>query len=247
MIRRRLWVMRGSTIVLLVGGMLLVGVEGVRTYETDPAAGEARVQGRVTFPGSAPTAERIQVMRDRSFCGETVPNEALLVDKASKGVAGVVVSVEGVTKGKPIEIAPMLMDNARCRFHPRVRAAVMGSPLELKNADPVLHNTHIRKDSVTFLNIALPPGGKPILKPLSEAGRLDVRCDAHKFMQASIHVFDHPYFAVTDEAGRFELTKVPPGTYSLRIWHEKLGTQEQTIQVPAKGTVTVNPVLERQR
>jgi hypothetical protein len=140
-----------------------------------------------------------------------------------------------------------MLDNSDCRFSPRIWATVTGSQLEIKNADPVLHNTHILKDRATFLNVALPPGGRPIRKPLPNPGRLDVRCDAHKFMQASVHVFAHPYFAVTDDTGRFELTKVPPGTYQLRVWHETLGMQELTLQVPAKGSVTISPVLDAQR
>jgi hypothetical protein len=240
-------VLHRSTMALLLGFGLVNGVAEVAAYEVDQAASGATVRGHVTFRGALPSVNRIPVQRDRAFCGETMRDEAMLVDQASKGIAGVVVSLEGVTKGKPLEITPMSLDNAKCRFHPHVGAAATGSQLEIKNADPVLHNTHIRKDGATFLNIALPPHGKPIRKPLANVGQLDVRCDAHKFMQASIHVFDHPYFAVTDEAGRFELAKVPSGTYRLRIWHEILGMQEQTIQVPDKGMVTINPMLEGQR
>jgi plastocyanin len=152
-----------------------------------------------------------------------------------------------VAKGKPLDAGPAALDNRACRFHPRVRAITLGTPLEIGNADPVLHNTHIWREGVTFLNVALPPGGEPIRKTVAALGRLDVRCDAHKFMQASVHVFAHPYFAVTDDAGRFELTKVPPGTYRLRVWHETLGSQEQTVQVSGKGPVTVNLVLDGRR
>jgi hypothetical protein len=72
---------------------------------------------------------------------------------------------------------------------------------------------------------------------------MDVRCDAHPFMQARVSVFEHPYFSVTDPIGRFELTQVPPGTYTLRAWHEKLGTKEKKITVPPGRAVTVDFVF----
>jgi hypothetical protein len=78
---------------------------------------------------------------------------------------------------------------------------------------------------------------------LHESGLLDIRCDAHAFMYASIHVFEHPYFAVTNESGRFELTHVPPGTYRLKVWHETLGVRERTVVVPDRDSVTVDVEL----
>lgn len=219
--------------------------EPVRAYEVDPSAGRATVRGQITLRGPAPPGERMTVRRDSGFCGETVSSESLLVDRPSNGVAAVVVSLEGVAAGKPFpDDRRLALENRACRFSPHVMAAHIGSQLEISNADPVLHNTHIRKSDATFLNVALPPGGKTIRKPLPEPGRLDVRCDAHRFMQATIHVFAHPYFSVTDPAGKFELTQVPPGTYRLRVWHESLGLREKTVTVPVQGQAVVNLELE---
>ena len=214
-------------------------------YEVDLSAGKTTVRGQITLRGPAPPAERVTVLRDSAFCGEAVTNESLLVDRPSRGIAAVVVSLEGVARGKALpDERWMALDNRACRFSPHVKAVLTGITLEIGNADPVLHNTHIRKSGDTFLNVALPSGGKAIRKPLAEAGRLDIRCDAHRFMQATIHVFDHPYFAVTDAAGRFELTQVPPGVYLLRVWHETLGMREKTVTVPAQGNTIANMELQ---
>ena len=232
----------GIALVLILGSTL---VEPVRAYEADPSVGKTTVRGRITLRGQAPPAERMGVLRDSAFCGETVPSEALLVDRPSNGIAAVVVSLEGVTVGKPLpEERPLTLENRACRFVPHVKAVQVGSQLEISNADPVLHNTHIRKEGATFLNVALPSGGRTIRKPMTDPGRLDVRCDAHRFMQATIHIFAHPYFTVTDQAGKFELSQVPPGTYTLRVWHETLGLMEKTVTVPAQGQAVVNLELE---
>ena len=92
----------------------------------------------------------------------------------------------------------------------------------------------------TFLNVALPPRGRTIRKTLSQAGQLDVRCDAHHFMRASIHIFEHPYFTSTNKTGHFELSQVPPGTYRLQFWHQTLGLKEVSIKVTKSTPLVVN-------
>jgi hypothetical protein len=59
-------------------------------------------------------------------------------------------------------------------------------------------------------------------------------------MHCYIGVVDHPYFAVTGPDGRFEWKNVPPGDYTVAVWHEKLGKQEQQVHVAAAGSAVVN-------
>lgn len=227
---------------------------GMGLFDAGTAYGEkldaqgAVVRGRVTIRGPAPPAEPAPVLRDRAFCGETMPSESAQIDRASGGIADVVVSLEGVARGQALpDDRRTALDTRACRFAPHTQAVQTGSTLEVRNADPVLHNPHIRKSDGIFLNVAMPPGVQTIRKPLAAAGRLDVHCDAHPFMQATIHVFEHPYFAVTDAAGRFELTHVPPGVYRLRVWHETLGMREQSVTVSAAGRTVVNLALGNPR
>ena len=234
---------------LIAGGIvsaLLSGGNVEPAYEADQSIGGVTVNGRAVLTGALPKPKPLPVHRDSAFCGKTMPHEGLQVDDSSREIGGVVISLEGVAKGKPREEQTVLFENRTCRFLPRVNAVAAGSLLIISNADPIMHNTHIRKDSrfgVTVVNVAQPPGSKEIRKPLHESGILDIRCDAHAFMYASIHVFEHPYFAVTNEDGRFELTHVPPGTYRLKVWHETLGVRERTVVVPGKESITVNVEL----
>jgi len=68
---------------------------------------------------------------------------------------------------------------------------------------------------------------------------IPVKCNQHGFMSAFIVVAQHPYYAVTDEAGTFQFRDVPPGTYTLEVWHEKLGKQQQKVTVEAGKTAAV--------
>ena len=227
-------------------GLTILGMTQVTAgYEIIPDFTGTILNGRVVYRGPLPREQPIAAdeHEDRSICGAPMQSEALIVDKESHGVASSVISLEGVGKGKPFpENRTLHLGNRECKFIPRMSAISIDSRLELSNADPILHNSHIRKyDSAgpTIMNVVQPAGSK-IQKSLHEVGFLDVRCRKHTFMRAGIHMFDHPYFAVTDKTGRFELTHVPPGTYTLRAWHEILGSITKTITVTSKGPVTLD-------
>ena len=239
------WPCSRSVCVLILAWGLHEGIPSAQAYEGDPATTGVTVSGRVSFSGTVPKSYRLPVHRDSAFCGESVTIETLHLDPGTRGVEDVVVSLEGITKGKPVvpEKAGITFENRTCKFIPRVKATNAESILEIKNADPILHNTHVRhanRFGPTVINVVQPAGTSVIRRPLHITGLLDIRCDAHTFMHAAFHVFEHPYFSMTDSTGWFELTEVPPGTYKVRIWHETLGSRTRTITVPATGSVTLN-------
>ena len=229
---------------LFLAWLLLLSTWGIPyplgAYQEDPKMKGVAVKGQVTFNGKVPKLQDLTVNRDAKFCGKTMPDESLLVDLKSKGISNIVVNIKEITSGKAFpQKSPVPINNQECRFKPTVSLGMQNSPLEIVSADPVLHNTHILQNGDTFLNVALPPGGRTIRKTLSQIGHLDVRCDAHQFMQASIHVFDHPYYTNTDNTGHFELTQVPPGKYLLQFWHQTLGTKELSITVKKSTPLSV--------
>ena len=62
------------------------------------------------------------------------------------------------------------------------------------------------------------------------------KCDVHGWMNAYVGVLDHPYFATTGADGTFELKTLPPGTYTIEAWHEKLGATTQSVTLGPKET-----------
>jgi len=219
---------------------VVVAKEGLARIKT------ATVEGRITFRGTVPPDKELDVTRDAEYCGTSMTESPVVRDPVSQGVADVIVSIEGIKKSRvalPKKTVPLA--NQRCRFTPRVQAAISGSQLQITSVDPVLHNTHIHQNRKTFLNVAVPPNNRAISKRLARPGVLDVRCDAHKFMEAWVHVFTHPFFSQTDKSGIFTINGVPPGTYQLNIWHQYLGVQSQTIHVTAIDRQTIDVELKQ--
>jgi len=62
------------------------------------------------------------------------------------------------------------------------------------------------------------------------------KCDGHNWMNAWVGVLNHPFYAVSGSGGTFDIQRLPPGTYTIEAWHEKLGTQTQMVTIGPKET-----------
>ena len=202
-------------------------------YQEIEVQGGGEISGTVLLKGAVPVLEPLNVDRNTDYCGKTVPDESILVNSGNNGIQNVVVSLDRVEKGKKRQPETIVLENLKCRFSPHILAAMVGDSYEVKNSDPVLHNTHLRQDGFgSILNIALPPNIQNVIKrTIEHPGTIHANCDAHRFMTAEMRVFNHPYFAVTNAAGHFSLTNVPPGKYILIAWHETLPVVEKEISL----------------
>lgn len=190
------------------------------------------IQGEVKLTGSLTRVSRIKVTKDQDYCGEAIPDETYLVD-SSGGLKNAVVFLEQATPNAFPSGKEHMLNNSGCRFAPRVLAMMKGEKLVIKNSDPKLHIVHSYLDKRTVFNLSLPFRGHTIeiTRKIDKAGILQVNCDTHAWMRGYIHVFDHPFFAVSDEQGSFVIPDVPPGKYSLKAWHEGAGIQTKEIIV----------------
>lgn len=200
-------------------------------YQVIDVKNGGAIKGVATWKGDVPKAEPLKVNSDTGFCGQTVTPDSLVVDPASKGVQFVLVYLEKIDQGKAPEKkywlhmgkTPERPDSQVCRFEEHVWAFVRTQTIALENFDRVLHNPHgFGGDHSTLFNIALPVPKMETdehFKRVLGVG-LKYQCEIHTSMNGWMAGFDHPYFAVTDKSGQFQITDVPPGTYNLVAWHE---------------------------
>lgn len=202
------------------------------------------ISGIVKAPPPAEAPKPLFVSKDVDRCGERIADETLLVN--GKGlVENAVISLEHVTEGVGIDKTrrPKIW-NSGCRFQPHVLAVAVGQKVEIVNGDPILHSTHAKMGGkTTVFNVALPIQNQKIPKTILEPGIMELTCDAgHLWMTGYLVAFDHPYFAVTDEDGSFGIGRIPPGTYEIRAWHEKLG--EQILEVTVRSGENAEVVFD---
>jgi plastocyanin len=214
-------------------------------YEVVPVADGGTIRGQVKWPGEPPTPEKVEITKDEDTCGKTEKvNESLLV-RADNGLQNVVVSIESIERGKRQRRGRALLDQKDCRYVPHVVLVPVGVSLTLKNSDGILHNVHSHSVENPPFNKPQPKFKKTMQTTFSKAETIKVTCDAHTWMSGWIIVHEHPYYAVTDESGRFVLSDVPPGKYTLRIWHETLGESRHSVSVPPRSEVPIHLELSR--
>ena len=236
--------MRGLPVVLVIGSMVVAAGPAAGGYREMPVENGGSITGHVRVVGEVPALPPQPVFKQQDTCGATVPDERL-VTGANGALRYAVVSLTDIAAGKPVpRDRPVVLDNVKCAFVPHVAAASVGQMLHLQNSDPFLHDAHALLGERTLFNVAIPKG-MTVRKPLAYAGLIHINCNVrHTWMHAYLFVAEHPYETVTDAAGGFVLDGIPPGTYTVRVWHELLGSSERTVTVAAGKAATVDVDLQ---
>jgi plastocyanin len=207
-------------------------------YTTADVAGGGSITGRVTLTGTKPDLPPEKRDKNPEVCGTTFPNQTLQVSD-SGGIKFAIVYLKDITQGKALTPGAAELNQEKCAYHPHTQAIPVGTTLTVLNSDPILHNVHAYLQASTVFNYAMPLKGQKIPKKLSKAGFVKLKCDVHSWMNGAIGVMDNPYYAVTDDNGAFTIDGVPPGSYTLAVWHERLGEKSQPVTVAA-GTQSAN-------
>ena len=215
--------------------MLLIAVFLV----SDRATGGTLV-GEAKFVGEVPKAEVLKADKDvhciEAF--ESRPSEQLIVSE-EKGIKNIVVSVEGVEGAFEPSEESLVLDQVKCIYTPHVLPLLIGTVVLVRNSDPVNHNVRSNAEENEPINWAMPEQDMELPLFLEEPEIVKLTCDIHKWMSAYLVVKENPYFAVTDGKGAFQIAHVPAGTYTVQVWHEKLGVQTQQVKVPETGEVKI--------
>ncbi len=216
-------------------------------YEVVDVKNGGSIKGKIKASAKAESPV-LKIDKDTEFCG-TSQNSGMYQISPNLEVKNVLVIVEDVKKGKTAPKADITINNRKCVFEPLVGIAYKGSNFVIKNSDPILHNTNLGVLLVdkrrTVYNLALPKENQVITKPVKSTGLHQVKCDAHSWMRSFIYAADHPYVALTDESGNFEIKDLPPGKYKVRVWHEGLEEVTKDVEVSAGKASDLNVTLKK--
>jgi plastocyanin len=199
------------------------------------------IAGKVIFRGKIPPHKRVDMSEDPQ-CFALHKKSPVLDDSIAAArdgsLANVFVYVKQGLEGKKFQppAQPAVMDQKGCWFIPRVLGIETGQTLDVTNSDPVTHNIHPRAHVNREWNQSQGPGTEPLARRfMFPEVMIRVKCNIHSWMHAWIGVVDNPYFAVTGADGKFDLSNLPPGNYTIEAWQEELGTQQQQITVTPQG------------
>lgn len=229
----------------------------------EPAQPTGIIRGYVLLKGDWPRAATEKITQDQKTCGDEVALPRIVVG-TENGVENTFVFLEGVPSSAGARPAPVtetiLIDQKNCQYVPHSLIVPLGSTVDVVNSDPILHNVHGTQDGSNVFNYGQPQQGQ---RQAIDTGNMDLgivtlSCEAgHPWMNAFMYVTKDPFVALTDKAGKFVIRDVPPGTYTIKMWHEgvqlkkinkMLQTYEyedayeasQEVTVTADGVATVN-------
>lgn len=216
---------------------------GRASYTVQPVTDGGTVTGSVELDGALPIDTTIAPPENaQRACGTSFVDRAL--DAKGGRLAGVAVWLEGVTHGKALpELRRHEVAIAGCRLEPRVQTVALGGTLHVHSQDRLQSLIKVLRwpAGETAATVTTNDDGEvvPDDRVLGERGALELRGVQPSWMRAWVLVLDHPYATTTAAAGTFSLDSVPPGTYTLVAWHDRLGRVEQPITIAAGQTQSV--------
>ena len=227
-------------IALIFATTLVAGpISDLAAYDGGTVKDGGSISGTVKFKGTAPAPKKLDVGKDKEVCDKAPKMDQSLIVEGGN-LVNAVVTISDIKKGKKIELQKVTLDQKGCEYHPHILAFPAGSTVQILNPDGILHNVHSYSKANKAFNMAQPKFKKTLDVKIEKPEAIEVKCDVHGWMHGWLVATESPYFAVTDKSGGFKLTDVPPGSYTVEVWHEKLGKSTQKVTVKAKEEAKVN-------
>lgn len=193
-------------------------------YKVITVSDGGTISGTVKWSGPVPRSLEYPITKDPQICDpdskKTTDLERLIVGPQG-GVANTIVYLKNITSGKAMDLPEQRrhLDQKHCHYVPHILLVPENATLSMQSSDATLHTIHM--DGAATFNLPFPFPDRVTSRTMSTPGLVHLRCNGgHVWMNAEMMVVPHPYYAVTDESGRFEFTEVPPGTYQIVAWHE---------------------------
>jgi beta-lactamase regulating signal transducer with metallopeptidase domain/protocatechuate 3,4-dioxygenase beta subunit len=212
-----------------------------------PQTGAGRFVGTVRLQGKAPEPD-LPVQDSRGKNGRLIRDESLRINRTvDNGIAGVFIYLAQAPSGTAAAVPPQpfVLSTDATAFSPRAGIARVGQTLRVRNDSRKFTNVHLFPSRNPVINHLLQPGQQVDLARFAtpERAPLEIRDDRQAWMRGVLLVVDHPFAAVTDELGAFEIVNLPPGKYSFRVWHERAGFLDKQLTVDIRPGETTKKTL----
>ena len=225
--------------------------EETASVKYEPKGNEGKITGNINFAGTPPEARAVDMNADPA-CAARNPNATAedVVFKNGKLQNVFIYIKDGQTAdgGRKINnltfnvpATEAKLDQQGCQYTPHVLGVQAGQKLAVYNSDPTTHNVNVQPKTNQAFNQAQGQSAPPIVKTFGRAEVLiPVKCNQHPWMKGYIGVLKHPFFAVNREDGTYEISGVPPGSYTVEAWHERYGAKTMQVTVAANGSATAD-------
>jgi hypothetical protein len=226
---------------------------GQETYQVISVQDGGTIKGTVKWQGTLPHLVPSEINKDVEVCdplGQKHRDLERLLVSPNGGIANTVVFLRNISRGKAMDLPVQRrsLNQKSCRYEPHLLLVPVQATLTVKSSDPLLHTVHMSGNA--DYNLPFTTQGQEITRPMPREGVVSLRCNAgHVWMNGEMIVAKHPYYAVTDENGNFELTGVPPGNYEIVAWHEgwrvvgESPVYDLATQVRVKRPVFSDPIM----
>lgn len=248
------WLGAGTCAAVL--GLLAVGAEPRAATEEDKKAADdayGTVVGQFVLEGEIPQLKPLVAAGDvgvnnSAICAAAnIPDDSLVVDSRSKGIANVFVYLLKADKVYP-NLKESLkkeieFDQKGCRFIPHALFVRTDQVVLVKSSDNCAHNTRtvpLKNQQQNYSLIANDRTGVPFKNKLPERLPIEIQCNIHPWMKARWLVLDHPYGAISDEQGEFKIADLPAGDHELIVWQERVGYINKKFKVTVTGGKTTD-------
>ena len=227
------------SIIICFQGLLYAHCDGCGTHEHKKVGA---LIGNVKYQGKVPKPKPLKMDAD-PVCGsahkEPVYRQSFVMNEEGY-LKNVLVYIKDAKYDGGIPDNPAVIDQSGCIYSPHVQGIIKGQELLIKNSDATLHNIHGLPKINSEFNFAMPKVVKEkAIKFEKVEQHIYIKCDVHPWMKSYISVFDHPYFAVTDDTGYYKIDNIPPGTYEVIAWQEKFKDKETKEWKTLNATINI--------